>query len=125
MAYEMHFIFPTIYRLDIHLPEMQNVTWNENAAETMNDIIEQAATKDTTLTVWFKANRNFEKARNFYYQDFSTKFIYSKAKRMWTPQKQGFSIGHIYYVSSKANDSESFYLHLLLIAVKSAISFEA
>ncbi len=51
MAYEMHFISPTVYRLDIHPSGMQNVTWNEDAAETINDIIEQAATKDTTLTV--------------------------------------------------------------------------
>ncbi len=125
MAYEMHFISPTVYRLDIHLPGMQNVTWNEDAAETMNEIIEQAATKDTTLTAWFKANRNFEEARNFYYQDFPTEFVYSKAKRMWTPRQKGFAIGRMYYVSPKANDSERFYLRLLLTAVKGATSFEA
>ena len=85
MAYEMHFISPTVYRLDIHLPGMQNVTWNEDAAETLNEIIEQAGTKDTTLTAWFKANRSFEEACNFYYQDFPTQFVYSKSKRMWTP----------------------------------------
>ena len=50
MAYEMHFISPTVYCLDIHLPGMQNVTWNEDAAETLNEIIEQAGTKNTTLT---------------------------------------------------------------------------
>ncbi len=85
---------------------MQNVTWNEDAAETLTEIIEQAGTKDTTLTAWFKANRSFEEARNFYYQDFPTQFVYSKSKRMWTPRKQGFAIGRMYYVSPKANDSE-------------------
>ena len=91
----------------------------------MNEIIEQAATKDTTLTAWFKANRSFEKAHNFYYQDFPTQFVYSKSKRMWTSQKQGFAIGHMYYVSPKASDSEHFYLCLLLMAVKGATFFEA
>ncbi len=44
---------------------------------------------------------------------------------MWTPHQQGFAIGRMYYVSSKANDSERFYLRLLLTAVKGATSFEA
>src|SRR5438309_10764572 len=44
---------------------------------------------------------------------------------MWTPRKQDFAIGRMYYVSPKANDSERFYLCLLLTAVKGATSFEA
>ncbi len=122
MAYEMHYIFPAVYRLDVHLPGMQNVTWNEDAAETMNDIVERGAAKETTLTAWFKANGDFEEARNLYYQDFPTKFIFSNGK--WSPRKQGFAIGRMYYVSPKANDSECFYLCLLLTAVKGATSFE-
>jgi hypothetical protein len=40
MAYEMHYVSPAVYRLNIHLPGMQNVTWNEDSAETMNEITE-------------------------------------------------------------------------------------
>ena len=45
----MHYITPSVYRLQVHLPGMQNVTWNEDTAETLNEIVEQAATKETTL----------------------------------------------------------------------------
>jgi len=124
MAYEMHFTFPTVYRLEVHLPGKQNVTWNEDSADTMNEIVERAAAKDTALTAWFSANAQYEDARNLYYQDFPTKFVFNKQKRKWTPRKQDFAIGRIYYVSPKANDSERFYLRLLLTAVKGAISFE-
>jgi hypothetical protein len=125
MAYEMHYVSPAVYRLDIHLPGMQNVTWNEDSAETMNEIAERGAAKDTTLTAWFKANAEYEEARNVYYQDFPTQFVFSKPKKKWTPRQRGFAIGRMYYVSPKANDSEHFYLRLLLTAVKGATSFDA
>jgi len=35
MAFEMHYITPSVHRLQVHLPGMQNVTWNENATETL------------------------------------------------------------------------------------------
>jgi len=125
MAYEMHKVTPNVYRLDIHLPGRQNVTWNEDSAETMNEIVEHAATKETTLTAWFKANQAHEEARNLYYQDFPTKFVFSKPKGKWTPRQRGFAVGRMYYVSPKARDSERFYLRLLLTAVRGATSFES
>ena len=124
MAYEMHYITPSVYRLQVHLPGMQNVTWNEDTAETLNEIVEQAATKETTLTAWFKANQEYPEARELYYQDFPTKFVYNAKQGKWTPQKRDFSLGRMYYVSPKANDVERFYLRLLLTAVKGATSFE-
>ena len=53
-----------------------NVTWNEDSAETMNEIVEHAAAKKTKLTAWFKANQNYEEARHINYQDFPTKFVF-------------------------------------------------
>jgi hypothetical protein len=124
MAFEMHHIDPSIYRLQVHLPGMQNVTWNEDAAETLNQIVERAANKDTTLTAWFKANDQYPEARDVSYQDFPTKFVFNERTRKWTPRQRGLSLGRMYYVSPKANDSERFYLRLLLTAVKGATSFE-
>jgi len=51
----------------------------------MNEIIERAAAKDTTLTAWFAANAQYEDARNLYYQDFPTKFVFNKQTHKWTP----------------------------------------
>ena len=107
MAYEMHKVTPNVYRLNVHLPGMQNVTWNEDFAETMNEIVKHATAKETKLTAWFKANQDYDKARNVSYQDFPTKFVFRKGK--WTPHRQWFSIGRMYYVSPKARDSERFF----------------
>jgi len=123
-AYEMHSTDPHIYPLEVHLPGKQNVTWNEDSADTMNEIVERAATKETTLTAWFLANAQYEEARDLYYQDFPTQFVYNKTTCRWSPRKKEFAIGRMYYVSPKANDSERFYLRLLLLAVKGATSFE-
>ena len=86
--------------------------------------MEQALAKETTLIAWFKANQNYPEARDVYYQDFPTKFVFSANTRKWTPRQRGFSLGCMYYVSPKANDVERFYLWLLLTAVKGATSFE-
>jgi hypothetical protein len=110
MAYKMHKVTPNVYHLDVHQPGRQNITWNEDSVERMNEIVEHAATKETTLTAWFKANQAHEEAHNMYYQDFSTKFVFSKPKGKWTPHQRGFAVGHMYYVSPKARDSEHFYL---------------
>ena len=124
MTYEMHCISPSVYRLQVHLPGMQNVTWNEDAAETLNEIVELASTKETILTAWFKANQEYPEARDVYYQDFPTKFVFNSKLGKWTPRKRDFSIGRMYYVSPKANDVERFYVRLLLTAVKGVFSYE-
>jgi len=77
--------WPPVYRLEVYLPGKQNVTWNEDSADTMNEIIERAAAKDTTLTAWFAANARYEDARNLYYQDFPIKFVFNKQTHKWTP----------------------------------------
>ena len=59
MAYEMHYTYSTVYRLEIHLPGRQNITWNKDSADTMNEIVECAAAKETTLTAWFVANAQY------------------------------------------------------------------
>ena len=79
IAYEMHYISPAVYYLDIHLLGMQNVTWNEDATETINKIAEHAIAKNTTLTAWFKANAEYEDAYNVYYQDFPTQICILQA----------------------------------------------
>ena len=93
MVYEMHYNFPTVYCLEVHLSGKQNVTWNENSADTMNEIVECAAARDTALTAWFAANAQYEDAKDLYYQDFPTKFVFNKKSRKWTPRQRDFAIG--------------------------------
>ena len=88
----------------------------------MEEIIERAAGRDTTLTAYFKANAQHPQARTILYQDFPAKFRWNVKTHKWTPRARGLAIGRMYFVSVKAG--ERFYLRLLLTAIKGATSFQ-
>ena len=117
-----HKEYPAVVRLQIHLPGQQWVTWNQDEHPDMQEIVDQAAEKDTVLTAYFKANETHEAARNLLYQDFPNKFVWVDKKKKWKIRQREFAIGRMYYVHPTSG--ERFYLRLLLTAVKGAISFE-
>jgi hypothetical protein len=119
----MHCAFPNVVRLQVHLPGQQYVTWNENGQQTIQEVADNAAERDTTLTGYFKANQQYpELAQNVSYQDFPSKFVWVQRTRKWKPRQRGFAIGRMYYAQPTAG--ERFYLRLLLTAVKGATSYE-
>ena len=119
----MHSASPNVVQLQVHLPGQQYVTWNQNGQQTMQDIVQNAAECDTTLTAFFKANREYpELANNLLYQDFPSKFTSQKKTHKWKPRQRGFTIGRLYYVPPTAG--ERFYLRLLLTTVKGSTSFD-
>ena len=63
MAFEMHAINPNIVHLQVHLPDQQMVTWNEDGVNPLEEIVERAGSRNTTLTAYFKANAQYEAAR--------------------------------------------------------------
>jgi len=88
------------------------------------EILERAATKDTTLTAFFKANAgNLPGARTHLYQEFPQHFVWetNKTKQVWKLRQKGFAIGRMYYAGPTAG--ERFYLRLLLTVVKGPTSF--
>ncbi len=112
----MHEEKPAVYRLQVHLPNEQTITWDEDRAPNLQAVIDQNENKDTTLTGYFKANAEYPEACNLLYQDFPSKFVWNKNKRKWTPRKQLFAIGRMYYVHPTSG--ERFYLRTLLSVVK-------
>jgi hypothetical protein len=65
---------------------------------------------------YFKAHTKYPAACELLYQDIPLKFTWNKAKRIC------FCLGRMYY--AHPSSGECFFLHLLLTAVKGAISFE-
>ena len=47
----------TVYRLAVHLPNKQNITFQ---ARQEREAVERASTRRTTLTAWFAANEESE-----------------------------------------------------------------
>ena len=123
----MHEEFPNIVRLQVHLPNQQLVTWNEDGTPNLQTVVENQGTRDTTLTGYFKANANptekYREARHTLYQDFPSKFVWQAGDRKWTKRKtKDTALGRMYY--AHPNSGERFYLRTLLCAVKGATSFE-
>jgi PIF1-like helicase/Helicase len=119
----MHCASPNVVRLQVHLPGQQYVTWNQNGQQTMQEIVQHAAERDTTLTAFFKANQEYpEIANNLLYQDFPSKFTSQPKTLKWKPRQRGFAIRRMYYVPPTAG--ERYYLRLLLTAVKGPTSFD-
>lgn len=60
---------------------MNSVTLKENAK--LKEIIEDPKLRQTMLTEWFTANKNFEEARELTYCDFPTKYTWDNKNRIW------------------------------------------
>ena len=116
MMFEMHGEVPNVVRLSIHLPGQQCVIWDSDQQPDIQQVIDQAAEKDTTLTAYFKANARYEDAKDLLYHEFPQRFTWVASRRVWKPRARGFAIGRMYYVPPSAG--ERFYLRTLLTAVK-------
>ena len=96
--FHMHDEHPNVVRLQIHLPNEQMVSWEQNAAQNLQQVAVQAAEKYTTLTGYFKVNEEFSKAHNYLYQDFPMHFVWiNKGNRRWKIRQQGGAIGRMVY----------------------------
>ena len=75
-------------------------------------------------TAWFKLNQHNEAARQYLYTQIPTHFIFKQTLRKWEDRKKGGNkvIAKMHSVSP--NDSERFYLRMLLLHIPGATSFE-
>nr|XP_047123764.1 uncharacterized protein LOC105849148 [Hydra vulgaris] len=110
----------TIIRLQVHLPDNQIVYFNEGEEQVA---INRAAQRDTHLTAWFKLNaENFE-ARRYSYIEIPHHFVVDGKNCKWKVRQRGSDmvIVRMYKVNLS---SEVFFLKLLLLHVKGALSYE-
>nr|XP_047142927.1 ATP-dependent DNA helicase pif1-like [Hydra vulgaris] len=110
----------TIIRLQVHLPDNQIVYFNEGEEQVA---INCAAQCDTYITAWFTLNaENFE-ARCYYYIEIPYHFVFGGKNCKWKVRKRGSDmvIVRMYKVNLT---SEVFFLRLLLLHVKGALSYE-
>ena len=122
--FEMHNHEPSVLRLAVHLPDHQSVVIHPNRDANLQQALQRAQNKDTTLIGWFKANALYrdEVINNTLYQDFPNKMVWNKSSYKWTVRQRSFQIGRMYY--AHASSGERFYLRLLLTVVRGAIFYE-
>lgn len=120
LCLKMHKEYPSVMRLDIHLPEHQTVIFDPT--QDVRDIFEAAERSSSTLLEWFELNIRDPEARTLLYKDVPERYVWTNGS--WQPRvhKAVQSIGRIYGVS--LHNYELFALRTLLQCVRGATSFE-
>ena len=81
LEFPLHDKSHSIVRLAVHLQNMRLVYFSEGDEL---DALDRAATKDTTLTAWFKLNRDCSDARVYLYHDIPNHFVFDRDYKMET-----------------------------------------
>ena len=117
--YRLHEQSHSIYRLAIHLPNQQPVYFTEGHHQAA---VEEAGTKDTMLTAYFKWNA--EHHTPYLYTEFPYNFVWNSTRGKWTVRKQRGNkvLPRVNSVSPK--DFGKYCLGILLHHVPGATSFE-
>ncbi|XP_025685338.1 uncharacterized protein [Arachis hypogaea] len=118
-GYDIQVKEPTVIRLPFHLPEENPIIFSDS--ENIEDVTRRTNGKLTKLQAWMIANRQYPYANSLTYTEFPTKFVWKDDISMWSPRKQGFSIGRLTHVPRM--NSEDYYLRLLLNIQKRCRSF--
>ncbi|KAG2596891.1 hypothetical protein PVAP13_5KG209907 [Panicum virgatum] len=119
LGYEIHYHWPPVERLPVHLPLM-NLTKIKKDAK-LSDIINDPKKQKTMLTEWFVTNKEYEEAKELTYCEFPLKWRWDETNKKWIKRQHGFKIGRLYYVNPA--EGERFYLRMLLMIVKGATSY--
>jgi len=84
--FEMQEHVPTVVRLQVYLPDEQPIIFNAEENPDIQEILDEYAGHDTTLTGWFKANAQAENddIRDTLYQNFPSKMVWNKGNHKWT-----------------------------------------
>src|SRR5581483_1206453 len=118
--YKLHNHTPNVQRLAVHLPNQQPITFQDN--DDLQNIINHANRRMTTLTAWFQENLENTEAHKYKYIDFPLHYTWNKTQYKWSPRKTATgAIGRLYIV--QPSEGERYYLRILLTHIKGATSF--
>ncbi|XP_024190810.1 uncharacterized protein LOC112194807 isoform X4 [Rosa chinensis] len=118
--FAMNRIYPTVERLQIHLPNMQQITFSVD--ETVENILADEHAQMSMLTEFFTINRMDEDARTYLYREIPEHYRWDNSNKIWVKRRRNYKvIGRIYSVSP--SEGEKFYLRVLLNHVRGPRSF--
>jgi hypothetical protein len=78
LALPLHKEFPSVVRLDIHLPQQQRMVFDPTVDE--QSLLEQLSATTSTLMGWFDLNRDDAGARCLLYQDIPSQYIWQNSR---------------------------------------------
>ena len=117
--FAMHGKSHTVYRLPVHLPDLQNVYFQSGREEEA-----LARSTSTQLTAWFALNQRDSSPNQYLYTEIPSHYTYKKKERIWKPrgQREDKVISRMYTASPR--DREKFALRCLLLHVPGATSYQ-
>ncbi|KAK8931408.1 hypothetical protein KSP39_PZI016221 [Platanthera zijinensis] len=119
--FEMTRMYPSVSRLQIHLPNQHQVHFGNE--EMISTVLANERNSKSMLTEFFRAYNDDHEREKYLYKDFPKYYRYLSAERKWIPRVSTQKvIGRIYAVNPM--EGERFYLRLLLNHVKGPKSFE-
>jgi hypothetical protein len=122
-GFSLHGNSPTVVRLQCHLPNHQLITFNPET-DTIRDIVSSETSHRTTLTEFFTACRQYPtETCGLTYDRMPEYFTWKNNDKTWSPRKDGFAYGRVYFVSPSAG--ERYYLRMLLCTVPNPTSFQS
>ncbi|XP_058761932.1 uncharacterized protein LOC131635331 [Vicia villosa] len=119
-SYNIHGRKPSVERMFFHLIGEKAIYYTDH--ERMENVIEKASVTESMFSSWLVANEKYEEARLLTYDEFVTKFVYEKRKRLWKPRKRGFTIGRLVWVPPTTG--ELYYLRMMLTVAKGPTCYE-
>jgi hypothetical protein len=73
-------VYPAVLQLQLHLPGMQFVTYNEE--ENLEDVVSRTGSNRTTLTEYFSKNLEDRAVRKILYKDFLEHYRWIKRRKL-------------------------------------------
>ncbi|XP_074376962.1 uncharacterized protein LOC141718477 [Apium graveolens] len=81
LGYDIHYRYPSVERLPVHVEGSKNVTFNNN--DNLEEVATKASNRKSKLEAWFVANKIIPGARDYTYQEFPQGFTWLPGQSEW------------------------------------------
>ena len=83
-GFELSKNYPSVQQLQLHLPDMHMVTFNQR--QKIEQVVNQPGADESMLTAYFAANRIHEIGHDKLYRDFPEFFTWQSNGKFWKPR---------------------------------------
>ncbi|XP_026428485.1 uncharacterized protein LOC113324378 [Papaver somniferum] len=120
-SFPLYKVYPSVVRLQIHLPNQQSVRYYDY--QMLDEILSDERNLRTTLTEFFVTNACDPRAREFLYREFPERYCWDTKSKEWRRRRSTQkSIGRVYTVPSCAG--KVWFLRHILNHITGPTSFD-
>ncbi|KAL8136683.1 hypothetical protein V2J09_002684 [Rumex salicifolius] len=95
-GFHLYDIYPFVTPLQVHLPNMQSISFCEN--ESLANIAKYEPRSRTMLTEFFENNRTSQNGEKYLYSKYHEHFVWGQSNKVWTIRKiKKIAIGRLAY----------------------------